>query len=203
MKTQGRVCAFARLRVRAGFTLLEVMVVLVLFSLVVGGLMTTLLTGQASYAVSEAYIQVQQEVRRAFDDMTRELREAGGTITATAAQLEFQVSLGYDRTDVAGCPADAVCWGAQGSDGLEQSDWSVRYRLDGTQLIREVLDDTATVQGTRTLANYVDAAASSFAWDSGNRTMTTVVAGRYQHPLATQAVQTIGPLTSRVRLRNP
>jgi type II secretory pathway pseudopilin PulG len=183
--------------------LLEVMVVLLLFSLVLGGLLTTLLTGQASYASAEAYVQVQQEVRRAFDDMTRELREAGGTITAAADQLDFQVSLGYDRTDLAGCPASAVCWGTQAANGLEQSGWSVRYRLDGTQLIREVLDEAATVQGTRVLANYVDAAASSFAWNVGSRTMTAVLAGRYEHPLATQAVQTIGPLTSRVRLRNP
>jgi type II secretory pathway component PulJ len=190
-------------RCRNGFTLFEVMLVLVLFVLLVIGLLTTLMTGQASYASAEAYVHVQQEVRRAFDDMTRELREAGGTITASATQLDFQVSLGYDRSDLAACPAGAVCWGAQGSDGLEQPDWSVRYRLDGTQLIREVLDDTATVQGTRILANYVDAAGSSFAWDGGSRTMTTVLAGRYEHPLATQAPQTIGPLTSRVRLRNP
>jgi type II secretory pathway pseudopilin PulG len=179
------------------------MLVLVLFSLLVLGLLTTLMTGQASYASAEAYVHVQQEVRRAFDDMTRELREAGGTITASPAQVGFQISLGYDRSDLAGCPASAVCWGAEGSDGLEQPDWSVQYRLDGTQLIREVLDDAAAVQGSRVLANYVDAGSSSFAWDAGSRTMTAVLAGRYDHPLATQAPQTIGPLTSRVRLRNP
>ena len=116
-------CLMSRPR---GFTLVEVMIVALLFLVVGGALLTTFLTGRTSYLSSDAFVLVQQEARRAFDVMVRELREASasGGCAANATngglQLNFQVAQGYNQ---AGCPntaccpsgncANAICWGSE------------------------------------------------------------------------------------------
>ena len=206
-------------RAAGGFTLVEVIVVTFIVLIVGAGLLTTFLTGQTSYVSADAYVLVQQEARRALDSMVRELREAGwgtpsppykapGVIVATASQLDFQLALGYNLTTVPGCPADAVCWGASDQSGVSQHNWSIRYREAAgpngtTQLVREILNTANVVQpGTRVLANYVNPATTSFAWDNVNRTATITFESRYQHPAIPNGGQTTGMLTSRVRVRN-
>jgi len=163
-----------------GFTLVELLFVMAIFSGIIGALLLTFVVGRNSYLSSDAYIQVQQEARRAFDTMVKELREAGGTVTATAgppSQLQFQIALGFN---LAGCAVNAVCWGALNQNGSNQPGWSVRYRVSGTQVIREVLDQNSTVQpGTRVLANNVNngvgadgQAATQFSYDGTNRVVT-------------------------------
>ena len=187
----------------AGFTITEMMVVTGLFLLLLVGLMVMFWTGQTSYVTTDAYLQVQQEARRAFDTMVREVRGAGGTIVAAPSQLDFQTTLGYNLA-LAGCLANQVCWGAKDQGGADHPGWSVRYRVNGAQLLREILDAGGVVQvGTRVLANYVDAGASSFAWNAGERIVTMTFQGRYQNAQLAGGAQTIGPLTARVRLRNP
>ncbi|PIQ83737.1 MAG: hypothetical protein COV75_05870 [Candidatus Omnitrophica bacterium CG11_big_fil_rev_8_21_14_0_20_63_9] len=174
-----------------------------------GGLLATFLTGQASFVTSEAYIQVQQEARRAFDNMVRELREAGGAgfpiVGGGGSQLDFQIALGYNLA--APCPANQVCWGAQDQNGTNQSGWRVRYRLDNAagQLLRETLNGGGAVQGTaRVLANYVNGV--TFAWDAASRVVTINLQLRYASGRIAGGSQQMGnptPLTTRVRLRNP
>ena len=123
-----------------GFTLVELTVVSALLLILGGGLLTTLLTGQTSYLSADAYIQVQEEARKAFDNMVRELREAGGPLVSVSpnppagpgTQLDFQVALGYDLDGgagaVAGCPDAAVCWGATDPNGVPHFNWRIRYQ---------------------------------------------------------------------------
>ena len=186
-----------------GFTVTELIVVTGLFLLLLAGLMSMFLSGQTSYVTTDAYLQVQQEARRAFDNMVREIHGAGGTITAAAGQLDFQTALGYNLA-LAGCVANQVCWGAKDSSGVDQPGWSLRYRVTGTQLLRDIRDAGGVTQaGTRVLANYVDSAATTFDWNSGERIVTMTFQGRYQNAQIAGGAQTIGPLTARVRLRNP
>ncbi len=198
--------------VSAGFTLPEIMITALIFSVILGALLVSFLVGRSSYLSADAYIHVQQETRRALDTMVRELREAGGTINAgVPGQLDFQVALGYNLTGVVGCPANAVCWGAVDEGGTNQPthDWSLRYRVNGTQLIREIFNgpnpSTAAVRpGTRVLANDVNAANTTFSYDAPNKAMTVRIEVKQtsqQLPGGSMGT-TPSPLRTQVKLRN-
>lgn len=118
-------CAL-RLAPRGGFTLFELLVVIVIFGGIMAALMVAFLISESSYHTADSYVQVQQEARRAFDTMVKELREAGwGTVAANPGtggnctfaalisavtvsntcvaaggnagnQIDFQIALGYD-----------------------------------------------------------------------------------------------------------
>ncbi|MBI4342168.1 MAG: hypothetical protein HY599_02235 [Candidatus Omnitrophica bacterium] len=191
-----------RRRSDKGFSVLEMVVVTGLFLVIAAGLMITFLTGQTSYVTTDAYLQVQQEARRAFDNMVREVRAGGGTMTVAAGQLDFQMALGYNLA-LAGCVVNQVCWGAKDQNNTDRPGWNLRYRVSGTQLLREIFNGATEQAGERVLANYVDAAATSFAWNAGDRIVTMTFQGRYQNAKLAGGAQTIGPLTARVRLRNP
>ena len=90
----------------SGFTLTEIMVVTVILLVLGAVLLTTFLTGRAAYISADASIQVQQEARKAFDNVVRELRESGTILCGSGAvacvantaykQLNFQVVKSYD-----------------------------------------------------------------------------------------------------------
>ena len=106
---------------RAGFTLVELIIVTALFVILGGALLTMFLAGRDSQMSAETSIQLQQEARRAFDPIVRELREArlsaGNPTTVLgngSIQLNFQVALGYNLTATfPACPAAAICWGSE------------------------------------------------------------------------------------------
>ena len=197
-----------------GFTLFEMLIVLVLFAGILGALLISFLIGRTSFMTAEAYIHVQQEARRAVNAMVRELREAGGSVTETNGppdQLQFQLALGYNRTDLPGCAAqvDAICWGAVDPvTNAMRGDRCVRYRVVGTQLLREVTDGVSgvscgvTVQGTaRVLANNLNSASVTFDYSAAARTVTARLRVQDTSPQLPGGQQT-GLLETRVRLRN-
>ncbi len=61
----------------AGFTLVEVMITFVVFMLIIGVIIGVLITGKASYYISSAHIDLQQDLRRGMDWVIDELRHAG------------------------------------------------------------------------------------------------------------------------------
>ena len=201
---------------RDGFSLVEMIVVSALFILLGVGILIALMGGQTSYLSMDAYVQAQEEARRAFDFMTRELRLAGwDTIPLPAAvegtQLDFQVALGYN---LAGCTPNAICWGAYDQSNVAHPGWFVRYLEaagptpnNPTQLVRRLFDGGGAQQGPQqVLANNVVAATTSFNWaPSPARTMTINLQIRVQHPLlpgGSMPMPVGGPLTSQIRLRN-
>ena len=189
-------------RRNAGLTLPELLIVLALTTIVAGAVYTSSLMGGKLYFSSETYVHVQQQARQALDNMVRELRGADGTITVAANQCTFQLALGYNLANP--CPTNAVCIGAQDQAGAAQFGWSLRYRLNGTQLIREILDNQVPpqVQGSRVLAN--DVSQLSFIY-VGAPTNTITVQLQTQRTSQQLPGGTLGttPLTTRVRLRNP
>ena len=62
-----------------GFTLIELMISLVLGLIVIGGVISVLLSNQQSYRTNQALSQVQDASRIAFEFLARDIREAGGT----------------------------------------------------------------------------------------------------------------------------
>lgn len=199
-----------------GFTLVEMLVVVAIFGGIMGALLISFLVGKSSYLSADAYIQVQQETRRAFDNMVKELREAGGTITpadVTSTSLTFQVALGYNLA--APCPVNAVCWGAQDQNGANQPGWSIRYRVNGTQLVRELHNEIPPIDppvATRVLANNANSGlaadglpATSWRYDSGTKVVNMRLEVRQvsgQLPGGSMSTSPPAPLRTQVRLRN-
>ncbi|WP_407275947.1 prepilin-type N-terminal cleavage/methylation domain-containing protein [Halothiobacillus sp. DCM-1] len=62
-----------------GFTLIELMIALVLGLIVIGGVVSVLLSNQQSYRSNQALAQVQDGSRIAFEFLTRDIRQAGLT----------------------------------------------------------------------------------------------------------------------------
>lgn len=190
---------------RGGFTLTEILVVVLLLLVLGGGLLTVLLTGQTSYISSDAYVQVQQEARKAFDNAVQELRQAGNvSLSADANQLHFQIARGYNTEAACQAPA-ATCWGSEAATG-EWVHLVVTGDIDGAQFVRCVtavaVDPVADVTGCRVLANNVKGGASSFAWDAPNSVVTLTLEFEYRNPALPGGRQTTSPLIARVRLRN-
>ncbi len=195
---------------RTGFTLIELMFVVTILTIILGALLTSFMIGRSSYVTGDAYIQVQQEARRALDTMGKELRAARSTVAVAGnpagSQLNFQIALGYNLAQ-AGCTANAVCWGAQDLTNVNQPNWSVQYRLAGTQLVRELLNGAQVVAGSqRVIANSVNAAAAAaqpiFAYDAPTKTVTIALDVRQASNQLAGGSMSTSPLTTRVRLRN-
>ena len=189
----------------AGFTLTELLIVGAVMSVVLGGMLVTLINGQASYLFLETSVQVQEEARRAFDAMVREIREAGHATVANGV-LDFQTPLGYNLT-LNGCEASKICWGALDGANQPQPGWHVRYYAElsegRTQLVREVLNGE-TSQLKRVLTTLVDGSAASplFAV-SGDVITVNLQLKTPQNYLLPGGVQSFAPLTAKINLRNP
>jgi len=227
------VCAFPSLRVQRanaltrqrtnGFTLVEMLIVTVLLFIVGGGMLSTFLTGQASFMSGEAYVQVQQEARHAFDLMVRELREAQMgptfpiTISAGPKQINFQVALGYNDRVACQNPA-RTCWGGEnvvgnwlhyaiiGSGSAAQL---VRY-LDASETGAPPLPTTCVSPNCRVLANNIrrendptkGPVYTTFAYDSTNKVVTIVLQIERNDARLPGGRQATPVLSSRVKLRN-
>ncbi len=210
-----------RERNQCGFTLVEVVIVSLLFMILGGALLVVFLTGQASYLSADANVQVQQEARKAFDNVTRELREAGpvtGPIVSAnpgpglGQQLAYQIAQGYNVPGQCDLPTPTICWG----DGTTLTNWvhlAVTRNVEGAQLVRCTTASSAVVNnfaGCRVLANNVRGDTSSFVYDGPTRVVTVNleflvrVAGMPGGPGGTQAggTRTTNVLSARVRLRN-
>ena len=200
----------------AGFTLTELLVVIVLFATLGAVLLTVLLNGQTAYFSGDASLQVQQEARKAFDIMIRELREAGPPalmsttpnvpVGTALRQLNFQIAREYNNP--VSCP-NAICWGSE----VQVGDW-IHYAVvvnnalpanNNQQLVRCVNQGVnaaiADGAGCRVLANNVQTA--DFVYPAGIAGVVQVTLQvRYNNPKLPQGSQATNALTTLVRLRN-
>lgn len=187
---------------RRGVTFVELLGVIAILSIIGATLLTMSLIGGRSYLGSEASSHVHGQARQALDAMAQELRQGGNTVTTAANQCTFQMDVGYHLAlPTANCP-NAVCWGALDQDGVPQAGWSVRYRLNGTQLLRDILDPGAVAQpGTRVLAN--DVSQLTFTYAAATRTMTVQLQARYDSAQLAGGSRSTAVLLTRAKLRNP
>ena len=77
-------------RGQRGFTLTELLVVIAMLSIMLGGLLSVQMTGQTSYLIGAHRVEVQQNARVALELMVRELRPAlSVTAVPTATNMTF------------------------------------------------------------------------------------------------------------------
>ena len=78
-----------------GFTLVELMIVLLLSGLITAAVYSVYRLQQRSYTVQEDVVEMQQNIRAGLDSLKRELRAAGFDPTRTAGAAIITASPGY------------------------------------------------------------------------------------------------------------
>lgn len=112
-------------KILAGFSLVEMVFVAILFFLIISSLFLGLAIGRNFSEIGDDRIQVQQELRKGFDWITDELREAG-TMTIVGVPLDgtWQNSITFQIP--ASVSGSNIVWGGQN-----------QYFLNNRQIIRQ------------------------------------------------------------------
>ena len=129
----------------SGFTLVEVLVVVGLFSLILGSILGVFLTGNMAWNVGQANIGLQQQTRYGLYAMVRELSlsQQNNVRIINPNTLRLQVPLnaanpggdGRSRIDIR---SGRLIWGADANQG----DW-IEYRVENNELKRKVFNQSA------------------------------------------------------------
>ena len=117
---------------KLGFTLVEVMITVLIFSALIGAIFTVLTTGRTAWMIGETQIDLQQNLRRGLDWITGELREAGASQISNGPEDADDV---WHPTISFKKPQDVV-----GGSIVWESD-EIQYLLgglNGKQLLRKV-----------------------------------------------------------------
>lgn len=153
---------------RAGFTLVELLVTLALFSIIIASIGAVLVPMRRSYTSQEVSSAVQQSVRMAVELMVNDIRLAGlDPMESANAGIEMANATSMRFT------ADRVPEGATESDGEIKSNNSERltYYLEGSdQSLRLRTDEGTPSQTTQTLVNNVTNLQFRYFDTDGNET---------------------------------
>lgn len=82
-----------------GFTLIELMIAMVLGLVLIGGVISVLLSNQQTYRTNNALSQLQDNARTAFELLARDIRQAGSTPCGNTSVTSLLVSLNGAGTD--------------------------------------------------------------------------------------------------------
>jgi Tfp pilus assembly protein PilW len=136
---------------RRGFSLAEMIIVVLLSVFLIGGIYTVLSTGKNSWEINRDRLELVQELRKGIDWMRKDLRQAGvSKITGVPADGTWYTSITFQTPS--GVVSGAATWNA-----------AVQYHRGGTgnqQLLRTVggvdraiAQDMNLVQFKRTAAD--------------------------------------------------
>lgn len=102
-----------------GFTLIELMVVVAIMTIVISSLFGVLTVARQAWSIGSMRVELQQEIRKAIDTITKELRQTGiSTIIGVPADGNLYTSIIFqipDDIDADGDIIDAggsIEWGA-------------------------------------------------------------------------------------------
>lgn len=197
-----------------GFSLLELLIALSVFSLILGGLFSSAQKAQARYGFEQDILESQQSARSALDMMSREIRQAGFPKTGY-----YDTDLGWnasncDKVAIGFITVNATQMGFEGDineDGIVEL---IEYRLNGTVLERSAVAKPAG-GGTPT-SSFIPMANNirtlTFTYFDSNGVSTTTAASVRSVAIAldlstnrfnpqTKRLQTVS-LSSRVFVRN-
>ncbi len=209
-------------RARAGFTMVELIIVTVLGALVVGAAFQILIANQRTYTAQNAKIQGQQSTRAAMDILSSELREIsaqGGDIIAMGADSievrvmrKYGVACAVDTTSTPKLKAFKVGdWFEADDSVLVFADNKLSSSADDTWIQAKVtsVDTTQNCGGTPAQELTFSGQSSIFSADSvrtgaGVRSFTYFVYGLYSYggepylarkvPGSSSVVPMVGPL---------
>ena len=165
------------LRNNRGFTLLEMLIAIGIFTLMMTGAIISLTSGQNSWLSSDLQIDLQDSIRKSFAKVSSELRQSsasqvqvvqnGGTGSTDSIAFAIPIRCEADM-DLLGAGTSIQYWGAPLTWGCTSStcmdadndcstlDYSqVQYMLNGTNLVRRVLDSSSLLVQQDTIARDV------------------------------------------------
>jgi prepilin-type N-terminal cleavage/methylation domain-containing protein len=130
----------------AGFTLVEVMISVAIFALLMGALMTSLVTGRAAWEASQNGLEVQAQARSALWVLSKDLRQAG--VTLDVAQSPTSVAITFSH------PADGAVTYTWVKDPVTGLGDVTRLTASRTRIIaRNISAFSVTNNGTDVLIN--------------------------------------------------
>jgi len=115
-----------------GFTLVELMIVLVIFSVIMGATYGVVNMGQTSFKTGDVQIVVQQEARKAMDKIITELREASSV--NLSAEYPFTVWGNKIKYTVVNSQLQRTIQG-QSSTVLANDIGNIQFSLSGGNVI--------------------------------------------------------------------
>jgi Tfp pilus assembly protein PilW len=122
---------------RAGFTLVEAMMAIVLFVMLFGATILVYISGTESWNANETALQVRQDLRRAITRISEDLRKAGtSSIVNVAAGGGPQATITF-RT-VTGIASGVATWSSN----------TTTYSVSGGHLLKQVGLGTPTTAAT-------------------------------------------------------
>lgn len=158
-----------------GFTLIELMIVILIFSIILGAIFAVMTMGNKAWQSGNVQIEIQQETRKGMDSMLKELRQSNlGRITVTANTVTFQIPQSVNNSgNITWC--EDILYSLGG--------------LNGEQLLRTQGEES------RVLANNVQGLQFSATKEEINITLVAEKETVSQHTLT-------ATLSSSVTLRN-
>ena len=86
---------------KGGFSLIELMIVVVLIGLIVLGLVAFFTGGARSWIIGQSQLKAQREARQAMDSMVREIREGNSIVSgSTATNITIRYLASFGKSDV-------------------------------------------------------------------------------------------------------
>lgn len=93
----------------SGFTLVETMVTMLIFSMLIGGLYATAAVGENSWQVNQVRVELQQELRKSMEWMKYDLQETGANaITNVPADGSWYPTITFKKPT--GVSGSAIAW---------------------------------------------------------------------------------------------
>lgn len=126
-----------RLHNNSGFSLVEALVTVIIFSMILGVCYMMLISGSDSWEANNVRVELQQELRKAVDWVTEDLRQAGtASITDVPADGNTYTAITFRKAS--GVSSGTITWDAS----------ATKYLIGGTnsdQLQRQVGVQTPAV----------------------------------------------------------
>lgn len=131
-----------------GFTMVEMLVCILIFSYIAGGLYTVISVGDSSYQNNSAQVELQQELRKGMEWMKFELQQAGPTsISNVPSNGSWYTSISFKIPT--GVSSGAISWATN----------PIQFSRSGTDLLRTysgtsrvIAQDITSIQFRRTSA---------------------------------------------------
>lgn len=177
---------------RGGFTMAEVLITLLIFTMVIGTILFSYVGYQRAFLVATSHIGVRNDIRIALDTMTRDIRWAvepvasHGSYSNSSTCLVLKVPSTHPRNAPTPTPAGAII-------NVGTTHDYIVYRRNGTDLERiiDANDSVATerTDGTSVIARNIQSLA--FTLKDRNNVTTAAPSGAYAVQVALTAARTV------------